>query len=99
MHIRAYLFLMAAGILVPVIGFSGLALGMLQDAEKQAALSALNEMANGMAQRVDRELFSAEAGLTVLAASPSLARADYRAFYQEARVTNVGNTGWHAIVD
>ncbi|MES2899864.1 MAG: ATP-binding protein [Pseudomonadota bacterium] len=99
MHIRAYLFLMAAGILVPVIGFSGLALGMLQDAEKTAALRALSEMANGVVLRVDRELYSAEAGLKVLAASPSLARRDFPAFYREAKVTNSGSTGWNALVD
>ena len=74
MQIRAYLFLMAAGILIPVIVFSGLALNMLQDAEKAAALRGLNETARGVALLVDRELYSAEAALRVLAASPALAQ-------------------------
>ena len=99
MHIRAYLFMMAAGILIPVILFSGLALSMLQESEKDAALSGLSETANVVAQRVDRELYSAEAALRVLAASPSLARHDYRGFYNEAKVTNRGAGSWNVLLD
>ncbi len=99
MHIRAYLFMMAAGILIPVVLFSGLSLSMLQDAEKDAALGGLSEIAHGVAQRVDRELYSAEAALKVLAASPSLATRDYKTYYDEAKVTNHGVTGWNVLVD
>lgn len=99
MHIRAYLFLMAAGILIPVILFAGVALRMLQNAEKDAALGALEETANGMALRVDRELYSAEAALNVLAASPSLASGDLRAYYQEAVVGNRSGSVWHVLLD
>ena len=98
MHIRAYLFMMAAGILVPVILFSGLALNMLQNAEKDAALGALGETANALAQRVDRDLYSAQAALQVLAASPALAAGDYREYYKQASVTNIGDTGWHVLL-
>ncbi len=98
MHIRAYLFMMAAGILIPVILFSGIALNMLQNAERDAALGALGETANSVALRVERELYSAEAALQVLAASPSLARHDYAAFYEEAKVTNRGSVSWALIM-
>jgi signal transduction histidine kinase/CheY-like chemotaxis protein len=99
MHIRAYLFMMAAGILIPVILFSGLALNMLQNAERDAALNALGQSANGVALRVERELYSAEAALKVLAASPSLARQDYRAYYDEARVSSQAPTMWSVLLD
>lgn len=99
MHIRAYLFMMAAGILIPVILFSGLALNLLQDAERDAALAALGETANSVALRVERDLYSAEASLKVLAASPSLARRDYPAFYNEAQVTKRSNTVWTVMLD
>ena len=69
MHIRAYLFMMAAGILVPIILFSGIALNLLQNAERDAALGSLGQTANSVAMRVERELYSAEAALKVLAAS------------------------------
>ncbi|MFL6660051.1 MAG: ATP-binding protein [Massilia sp.] len=97
MHIRAYLFMMAAGILIPVILFSGLALNMLQNAEKDAALNALGATANGVALQVERELYTAEAALKVLAASPSLAARDYRTYYEEAKVINSGQTGWNEL--
>jgi signal transduction histidine kinase/CheY-like chemotaxis protein len=97
MHIRAYLFMMAAGILIPVILFSGLALNMLRNAEKDAALNALGATANGVALQVERELYTAEAALKVLAASPSLAARDYKTYYDEAKVINSGPTGWNEL--
>ncbi|NHZ35873.1 hybrid sensor histidine kinase/response regulator [Massilia rubra] len=99
MHIRAYLFLMAAGILVPVIVFASLALAMLQNAERDAALRGLRETANSIALLVDRELYSAEAGLRVLGGSPSLAEGDLKAFYAQARRANRGSTGWTVLLD
>ena len=99
MHIRAYLFLMAAGILVPVIVFAGLALGMLQNAERDTALRGLKETANSVTLLVDRELYSAEAGLRVLGGSPSLADGDLKAFYAQARRANRGTTGWTVLLD
>ena len=99
MQIRAYLFLMAAGILVPVMVFSGLALNMLQDAEKAAALRGLSETARGVALMVDRELYSSESALKVLAASPALARGDMAQFYREAKTADRGATSWTFVQD
>jgi signal transduction histidine kinase/ActR/RegA family two-component response regulator len=99
MQIRAYLFLMAAGILVPVMVFSGLALNMLQDAEKAAALRGLSETARGVALMVDRELYSSESALKVLAASPALARGDMAQFYKEAQTADRGATSWTFVQD
>lgn len=91
--------MMAAGILIPVILFSGLALSMLRTAEKDAALGVLNEAANSLAQRADRELYSAQAALKVLAASPALAHQGYQAFYKDGAVTNRGKNVWHVLLD
>jgi signal transduction histidine kinase/ActR/RegA family two-component response regulator len=99
MHIRAYLFLMAAAILVPVVVFAGIALSMLLSAERDAALRGLNETANGIALLVDRELYSAEAALRVLAMSPSLSQQNLPAFYEQARSAGRGATGWTVLVD
>ncbi|ATQ77053.1 hybrid sensor histidine kinase/response regulator [Massilia violaceinigra] len=99
MRIRTYLFLMAAGILVPVVVFAGLALGMLQNAEREAALRGLKETSNSIALLVDRELYSAEAGLRVLGGSPSLAQGDLKGFYAQARRANRGSTGWTVLLD
>ena len=99
MHIRAYLFLLALGILLPAMLLSSLALRMLQNAEKEAALGSLGQTANNVALLVDRELYSAQAALRVLAASPSLAARDYRAFYAQARQVHVGGNGWSVLLD
>ncbi len=98
MHIRTYLFMLAAGILLPVVLLSSLALHMLQNAERDAALRALSETADGVALLVDRELYSAEAALRVLAASPSLAHRDLAAFDTQARqATGAGR--WIVLFD
>jgi signal transduction histidine kinase len=99
MRIRAYLFLMAAAILIPVVVFSGLALGMLQQAEKEAALGRLSETAKGLALLVDRELYSAEAALNVLAASPALADGELADFHRQALTANRSSTGWGLLLD
>ena len=85
MRIRTYLYMLAAAILLPAILLSSLALRMLHHAERSAALRGLSETANGVALLVDRELYSAEAMLRVLAASPSLAARDFAAFDVQAR--------------
>ena len=94
MRIRAYLILMAAAILVPVIAFSTVALKMLQDAERAAALRGLHETARGISLLTDRELYSAEAALRVLASSPSLAQGNLASFYEEATVAGHGPDEW-----
>ncbi len=99
MHIRTFLFMLAASILLPVILLSGLALRILHSAEKAAALGGLSETADGIALLVDRELYSAQAALRVLAASPSLASRDYRAYYLQAKRADAGTQGWSVLRD
>lgn len=99
MHIRTYLYLMAAAILLPVVLLSGLALRMLQQAEREAALATLAETANSFALLVDRELYSAEAGLKALGASPSLAAGDFASLHAQARSIESGPTAWHVVLD
>ncbi len=48
---------------------------------------------------VDRELYSAQAALRVLAASPSLAARDYHAYYQQAKRADAGAQGWSVLRD
>ncbi|MES3024917.1 MAG: ATP-binding protein [Pseudomonadota bacterium] len=99
MRIRAYLFLMSAGILVPVVLFAGMALNMLQEAQKDSALRGLSETAHAVALLVDRELYSAEAALRVLGASPSLATGSLSAFHNEAKMASRRPNGWTLLLD
>jgi signal transduction histidine kinase/ActR/RegA family two-component response regulator len=99
MKVRAYLILTAAAILVPVIIFAAVALGMLLDAERSAALRGLHETARATALIVDRELNSAEAALKVLASSQYLKQRDMAGFYQQAKTADRGPGAWTIALD
>lgn len=99
MRLRIYLMLMAIAILLPIVAFSAKALQMLQDAERAAALSELHEKAHGVALMVERELYSSEATLRVLASSPCLESGDMAAFYEQAKTANRGPENWTLLLD
>ena len=99
MQIRAYLYLMAAAILVPVILFAGFALRLLEQAGTDTALARVALSSQQVALLVDDELSDASAALRVLAVSPALARGDLDAFYEEARRAARGPASWTVLLD
>jgi signal transduction histidine kinase/ActR/RegA family two-component response regulator len=99
MQIRAYLYLMAAAILVPVVLFAGFALRLLDGAETDLARTRVAAAAQRVALLVDAEHRATEAALRVLAASPSLARGDLESFYDEARAAASGHDSWCVLMD
>ncbi len=99
MKIRAHLALIVTATLIPVIVFAAVALNLLLDAERKAALKTLRETARSTALIVDRDLGIAEAGLRVLATSPLLATGDLNGFYQQASAANRGSTAWTMLLD
>ncbi|KQQ97376.1 ATP-binding protein [Massilia sp. Leaf139] len=99
MQIRAYLYLMAAAILVPVIFFAGFALRLIEDTERELARSSLARTAERIAMLVDAEHAAATASLRVLAGSPSLASNDLQAFHKEAKAAADGHDSWGLLMD
>jgi len=99
MQIRAYLYLMAAAILVPVILFAGFALRLLDGAETSLARTRVEAAAQRVALLVDAEHRATESALRVLAASPSLARGDLQSFYDEAKAAASGRDAWCVLMD
>ncbi|HYD59608.1 MAG TPA: ATP-binding protein [Noviherbaspirillum sp.] len=99
MKIRTYLTLTAAAVLVPVIIFAATALNMLLNAERKAALRAVQETARAMALAVDRELGASEARLHALTTSDHLARDDLRNFYSQAQTLSSGEDSWIVLFD
>lgn len=93
MKIRTYLLLVGVAISVPIVIFSAIALNMLLESERRAALRSLNEMARATALVVERELGSAEAALRVLALSPHLTAGESRSFYNHAKAADRGEDG------
>jgi signal transduction histidine kinase/ActR/RegA family two-component response regulator len=99
MQIRAYLYLTAAAILVPMILFAGFALRLIDGAEADLERASLVRATDRVALLVDAELTAAQAGLRVLAASPALARADVDAFHGEAQAATAGSDAWGILLD
>jgi signal transduction histidine kinase/ActR/RegA family two-component response regulator len=99
MKVRAYLVLTAAAILIPVVIFSTVALGMLLNAERAAALRGMHETARATALIIDRELASAEAALKVLTSSRRLAQGDLAGFHTQAGTADRGPGAWTVLFD
>lgn len=96
---RAYLAVMALAVLVPIILFSAIALSMLMQAERQAALRSLKETARATTLAVDRELSIAEARARVLASATSLVDGNLKAFHERATFANKGSKSWTVLFD
>jgi len=99
MRIRAWLYLMAAAIMMPVILFAGLTLHLLQEAETDAAHAEVRQIAGRVALLVEDELADAETHLRMLAASPALAGGNLAAFREEAVGSPHGNASWIVLLD
>jgi len=99
MKIRAYLGLMVAATLIPVILFSAISLNMLLKAERESALKGVRETARISLVSIDRELTNTEAALRMLANSPYLDSGDLPAFYQQAHYADRPGTTWTALLD
>ena len=97
-RVRAWLALMAAAILVPVVVFSAIALDTLLTAQREAALRSVRETARIALVSIDRELTNAQASLRMLATSPQLDAGDLAGFYRQAR--NADRAGiWTLLLD
>ena len=100
MQIRAYLYLMASAILVPVIFFAGFALRMIEGVEADLARAGVARTAERVALLVDADHRATHAALGVLAGSPSLARADLAAFNREVHAfAAAGPDAWGILLD
>lgn len=99
MRIRAYLALMAAAILIPVILFSTISLNMLLRAEREAALKGVRETARTILVSIDRELTNTNSTVRMLSASQFLADGDFKSFYQQAQFADKVGATWTALLD
>jgi signal transduction histidine kinase len=99
MKIRAYLALMVAAVLVPVILFSTLSLDTLLKSEREAALKGVRETARISMVSIDRELTNTQSALRMLALSPYLANGDLAGFYQQALAADKPGASWTALID
>ena len=99
MKIRAYLALMVAAVLIPVILFSTLSLNTLLKSEREAALKGVRETARISLVSIDRELTNTQSAIRMLATSPNLANGDLQGFYEQARYSDKSGATWTALLE
>jgi len=99
MKIRAYLALMVAATLIPVIIFSTISISTLLDAQREAVLRASRETMRAVALGLDKEISVAEASLRVLSTSTNLAQENWHALYKQARASNPAPEVWTLLLD
>ncbi|TFW09546.1 hypothetical protein E4K72_05415, partial [Oxalobacteraceae bacterium OM1] len=99
MKVRAYLAVIAAATLVPIVLFAAFALESVLREERTAALGAVQETARLTATGVDREIASSLAALRVLASSVHLVDGRLAQFYEQAAAANAGAQTWTVLFD
>jgi signal transduction histidine kinase len=99
LKIRAYLALMVAAILIPVILFSTISLNMLLKSERDAALKGVRETARISLVSIDRELTNTQSAVRMLATSHFLNTGDLAGFYEQARFADKVGATWTALLD
>jgi signal transduction histidine kinase/ActR/RegA family two-component response regulator len=99
MKIRAYLALMVAAIVVPVILFSTLTLNTLLKAERDAAMKGMRETARTAMVSIDRELTNSQAAVRMLATSHHLDHGNLAGFYEQAKYADRSNATYTALLD
>ena len=99
LKIRSHLMLMSVAMLLPVVLFSAVALHLLRNGERDAALHGLTETARASALLIDRELASSVAALAQLARSPHLENGNLQAFHQQAMTLNRPGVAWVVLLD
>ena len=91
MRVRTHLALLAAVVFLPVILGSAIAIRLLLDAERQAVLRGMQELARATVLTMDQELTAALASGQALTTSMALFRGDFATFYSQAHSANAGS--------
>jgi signal transduction histidine kinase len=91
MRVRTHLALLAAVVFLPVILGSAIAIRLLLDAERQAVLRSMQELARATVLTMDQGLAAALASGQALTTSLSLFRGDFATFYSQADNANAGS--------
>ncbi|SDE86353.1 Signal transduction histidine kinase [Massilia sp. PDC64] len=91
MRVRTHLALLAAVVFLPVILGSAIAIRLLLDAEREAVLRSMQELARATVLTMDQELTAALASGQALTTSMALFRGDFATFYSQAQSANAGS--------
>lgn len=91
---------MAAAVLVPVIGSASIAVHLLAQAERNAALGGLHKTAAATILAIDRDILEADAALRTLVSTPAALTGDAQSLHAAATAVNgADERTWTVIVD
>lgn len=99
MKTRNYLILMAAFLLVPVVGLSWIGLNRLLAQERESRLQAVRETVRATALAIDQEIADAEGALRILANTDYLRNADFPRLYDLMKEANRQPYSWTVVFD
>lgn len=97
--LRTHYWLLAFAIVLPVAVFSTIALNMLLDSQRAAAIGRIEESARSTTLVIDADIHRAQSVLRALAHSHALATGDLQRFYEEASAANAGQGAWIILYD
>lgn len=99
MKVRSHLALLVFAVVAPLVVFSAAVLNYMIDAERQAVLRGMQELARATLLIMDKEMTISMATARSLGGSRSLAEGDFEEFYQQAKHANSGRTANLALID
>lgn len=99
MKVRSHLALLVFAVVAPLVVFSAAVLNYMIDAERQAVLRGMQELARATLLIMDKEMTVSMATARSLSGSRSLAEGDFEEFYRQAKHANSGRAANLALID
>lgn len=99
MKVRSHLAALVLAVVVPLVVFSAAVLNYMIDAERQAVLRGMQELARATLFVMDKEMNVSMATARSLSGSRSLIEGDFAEFYQQAKHANSGRDAHLALID
>jgi predicted acylesterase/phospholipase RssA len=99
MKVRSHLALLVLAVVAPLVVFSAVVLNYMIDAERQAVLRGMQELARATLLIMDQKMAVSMATARSLSASPSLAKGNFADFYRQAKHANAGRDANLALID
>jgi signal transduction histidine kinase/ActR/RegA family two-component response regulator len=99
MKVRSHLLLLVLAVVGPLVLFSVAVLNYMIDAERQAVLRGMQELARGTLLIMDKEMSVSMATARSLSGSLSLLEGNFEEFYRQAKHANSGRDANLALID
>jgi signal transduction histidine kinase/ActR/RegA family two-component response regulator len=99
MKVRSHIALLVVAVVAPLVVFSATVLNYMIDAERQAVLRGMQELARATLLIMDKEMSVSMATARALSSSRSLVEGNFEEFYQQAKQASDGRDVHLALID